>query len=192
MGGNTGNDLSSNPFAALLRNQVGAQGGAQVGDGANSPSTTSSNRTSGFISPNTNPLPNPWSNTIEENQQITERPVVDYQKGAVALKPPGIVGLGGLGLPDMEHMVNGVPDAAGLNQLLQNPAVSQMMRNLLSIPQYMNQILSLNPQLRGMFDMNPQLREMMQNPDLLRQLTNPETMQRFFIFDSDSTSHPIQ
>ncbi|KAB1205523.1 putative chromatin-remodeling complex ATPase chain [Morella rubra] len=44
----------------------------------------------------------------------------------------------------------------------------------------MNQILSLNPQLRGMFDMIPQLREMMQNPDLLRQLTNPETIQLGF------------
>ena len=28
-----------------------------------------------------------------------------------------------------------------------------------------------------MLDMNPQLREIMQNPELLRQLTSPETMQ---------------
>ncbi|KAB1223567.1 Ubiquitin domain-containing protein DSK2b [Morella rubra] len=153
MGGNTRNDLSSNPFAALLGNQVGTQGGAQVGDGANSPSTTSSNRTSGFISPNTNPLPNPWSNTIGGTQTTTTRP-----NPAGDTRAPGIVGLGGLGLPDMEHMVNGVPDAAGLNQFLQNPTVFQMMQNLLSNPQYTNQILSLNPQLRGMFDMNPQLR----------------------------------
>lgn len=41
------------------------------------------------------------------------------------------------------------------------------------------QILNLNPQLRAMVDLNPQLREMMQNPELLRQLTNPETMQVF-------------
>ena len=58
-------------------------------------------------------------------------------------RAPGIGGLGGLGLPDMEHMVNGVPDAAGLNQFLQNPAVSQMMQSLLSNPQYMNQVLQL-------------------------------------------------
>ncbi|KAB1205522.1 Ubiquitin domain-containing protein DSK2b [Morella rubra] len=111
MGGNTGNDLNSNPFAALLGNQVGTQGGAQVGDGANSPSTTGSDTTSGLTSPNTNPLPNPWSNTIDKlcrgTQTTTTRP-----NPAGDTRAPGIVGLGGLGLPDMEHMVNGIPDEA--------------------------------------------------------------------------------
>ncbi|GLT70631.1 hypothetical protein SLA2020_426960 [Shorea laevis] len=147
MGGNTGNDLGSNPFAALLANQ-------------------------GLSSPNTNPLPNPW-NTGGGTQTTTTRP-----NPAGDTRAPGVGGLGGIGLPDMENMFNGTSDASLLNQFLQNPAVSQMMQSLLSNPQYMNQILSLNPQLRGMVDMNPQLREMMQNPDLLRQLTNPETMQQ--------------
>lgn len=57
MGGNTGNDLGSNPFAALLANQ----GGTQVRDGSNNPSTTGSETTQGLSSPNTNPLPNPWN-----------------------------------------------------------------------------------------------------------------------------------
>ncbi|KAG6712145.1 hypothetical protein I3842_05G089600 [Carya illinoinensis] len=169
MGGNTGNDLSSNPFAALLGNQ----GGPQVRDGANNPSTTGSETTSGIRSPNTNPLPNPWSNIAGGTQTTTTRPNPTGDS-----RIPGITGLGGFGLPDMEHTLNGIPDAAQLNQFLQNPAVSQMMQSLLSNPQYMNQILNLNPQLRGMFDMNPQLRAMMQNPDLLRQLTNPDTIQQ--------------
>ena len=59
MGGNAGNDLGSNPFAALLGNQ----GGTQVRDGSNNPSTTGSETTAGLTSPNTNPLPNPWNNT---------------------------------------------------------------------------------------------------------------------------------
>lgn len=50
-------------------------------------------------------------------------------------------GLGGLGLPGMEQMVNGMPDASLLNQFMQNPAMSQMMQSLLSNPQYMNQVL---------------------------------------------------
>ena len=37
--------------------------------------------------------------------------------------------------------------------------------------------MNLNPQLRGMFDLNPQMREMMQNPEVLRQMFSPETMQ---------------
>ncbi|KAF3964524.1 hypothetical protein CMV_011196 [Castanea mollissima] len=170
MGGNAGNDLGSNPFAALLGNQ----GGTQVRDGSNNPSTTSSETTTGLTSPNTNPLPNPWNNnTGGGTQTTTTRP-----NPAGDARAPGVAGLGGLGLPDMEQMFNGIPDSALLNQFMQNPAVSQMMQSLLSNPQYMNQILSLNPQLRGMVDTNPQLREMMQNPDLLRQLTNPETMQQ--------------
>lgn len=58
MTGNTGNDLGSNPFAALLGNQ-----GTQVRDGSNNPSTTDSETTTGRAAPNTNPLPNPWSST---------------------------------------------------------------------------------------------------------------------------------
>lgn len=169
MGGNAGNDLGSNPFAALLGNQ----GGTQVRDRSNNPSTTGSETTTGLTSPNTNPLPNPWNNTGGGTQTTTTRP-----NPAGDARAPGIAGLGGLGLPEMEQMFNGIPDSTLLNQFMQNPAVSQMMQSLLSNPQYMNQILSLNPQLRGMVDTNPQLREMMQNPDLLRQLTNPETMQQ--------------
>lgn len=169
MGGNAGNDLGSNPFAALLGNQ----GGTQVRDGSNNPSTTGSETTTGLTSPNTNPLPNPWNNTGGGTQTTTTRP-----NPAGDARAPGIAGLGGLGLPEMEQMFNGIPDSTLLNQFMQNPALSQMMQSLLSNPQYMNQILSLNPQLRGMVDTNPQLREMMQNPDLLRQLTNPETMQQ--------------
>ncbi|XP_015893061.3 ubiquitin domain-containing protein DSK2a [Ziziphus jujuba] len=168
--GNNGNDLGSNPFAALLGNQ----GVAQARDGSNNPSTTGSETTAGQASPNTNPLPNPWSNTGGGTQTNTTRP-----NRAGEPRTPGVAGLGGLGLPGMDQILTGgMPDGAMMNQLLQNPAVSQMMQSLLSNPQYMNQMLNLNPQLRGMVDVNPQLREMMQNPELLRQLTNPETLQQ--------------
>ncbi|KAB2602563.1 ubiquitin domain-containing protein DSK2a-like [Pyrus ussuriensis x Pyrus communis] len=167
--GNAGNDLGSNPFSALLGNQ----GGAQARDGSNNPSTTGSETAAGSAAPNANPLPNPWGIAGGGNQPNTMRtnPVGD---GRAA----GIAGLGGLGLPGMEQMLGGMTDANAMNQLLQNPAISQMMQSMLSNPQYMNQILSLNPQLREMVDLNPQLREMMQNPELLRQLMNPETMQQ--------------
>ena len=39
------------------------------------------------------------------------------------------------------------------------------------------QIIALNPQMRSFLDSNSQLREMMQNPEVLRQLTSPDTMQ---------------
>ena len=52
----------------------------------------------------------------------------------------GIAGLGGFGLPELERMAGGVPDPSFLNQLLQNPAIMQMMQSLLSNPQFMNQV----------------------------------------------------
>ncbi|KAJ0468595.1 putative Ubiquitin-like domain, Heat shock chaperonin-binding, UBA-like superfamily, ubiquilin [Helianthus annuus] len=107
------------------------------------------------------------------------------QTNAAATNPSGTTrspragGLGGLGAPGLEGLFGGTtPDPNSMSQLMQNPAISQMMQSLLSNPQYMNQILGLNPQMRTMLESNPQLREMMQNPDFIRQLTSPETMQQ--------------
>lgn len=56
--GNGRSDLSSNPFAALL----GSQGGTHATDSANNSLTSGPETTTG-ITPNTNPLPNPWNGT---------------------------------------------------------------------------------------------------------------------------------
>ncbi|GMJ03601.1 hypothetical protein like AT2G17200 [Hibiscus trionum] len=172
MGGNTGNNPGSNPFAALLGNQ----GGSQARNSTDNTSSTNSETAQGQTAPNTNPLPNPWSNTVggggtQTNATARPNPAADA-------RTPGVGGLGGLGLPDLPPMLNGMPDSSQLTQLLQNPAISQMMQSVMSNPQYMNQIMNLNPQLRSMFDLNPQLREMMQNPEVVRQMFSPETMQQ--------------
>ncbi|PIA56833.1 hypothetical protein AQUCO_00700879v1 [Aquilegia coerulea] len=168
LSGEAGNDMGANPFSALLGNQGVAQGR----DGSN-PSNTGSETTTGSPVPNTNPLPNPWSNggaTGGAQTNTTPR--------SSPATPGGIAGLGGLGLPDMGRMFGGTQDLSQLNQLMQNPAMSQMLQSVLSNPQYMNQIVNHNPQLRSMLDSNSQLREMMQNPEFLRQLASPETMQQ--------------
>ncbi|TYH78189.1 hypothetical protein ES332_D04G208100v1 [Gossypium tomentosum] len=172
MGGNNGNSPATNPFAALLGNQ----GGSQARSSPINTSTTGSETAQGQTSPNTNPLPNPWSNTAGGGVTLTNATTRPNPAGDA--RTPGVGGMGGLGLPDLPPMLNGMPDASQLTQLLQNPAISQMMQSIISNPQYMNQIMNLNPQLRGMFDMNPQLRDMMQNPEVLRQMFSPETMQQ--------------
>ncbi|KAB2045960.1 hypothetical protein ES319_D01G199800v1 [Gossypium barbadense] len=172
MAGNNGNSPSSNPFAALLSNL----GDSQARSLPNNTSTNGSETTHGQTSPNTNPLPNPWGNTVGGGGAQTNATARSNPAGDA--RAPGLGGLGGLGLPDVPPMMNGMPDASQLTQLLQNPALSQMMQSIVSNPQYMNQIMNLNPQLRGMFDLNPQLREMMQNPEVLRQMFSPETMQQ--------------
>ncbi|KAK8629803.1 hypothetical protein V6N13_078631 [Hibiscus sabdariffa] len=170
MAGNDGNTPGSNPFTALLGNQGGSHLPINT-------SVTGSESTQGQTSPNTNPLPNPW-NSIGGGGAGTQTNTTARSNPAGGARTPGIGGLGGLGLPDMPPMLNGMPDASQLTQLLQNPAISQMMQSMMSNPQYMNQIMNLNPRLREMFDLNPQLREMMQNPEVLRQMFSPETMQQ--------------
>ncbi|XP_047950071.1 ubiquitin domain-containing protein DSK2b-like [Salvia hispanica] len=172
IGGNAGSDTGSNPFAALLGNQ----GGLQTRDGANSTSATET----GTAVPNVNPLPNPWSNTGGSQTTNANRPNLTGDT-----RPPPITGLGGLGLPDLER--TGMSDPAAFGQLLQNPAVSQMMQNLLSNPQNMEQLMGLNPQLRSMLDTNPQLREMMQNPELIRQLTSSDMLQQMMALQQQLT-----
>ncbi|KAF7829040.1 ubiquitin domain-containing protein DSK2a-like isoform X1 [Senna tora] len=172
MAGNTGND-NSNPFAALL----GTQGG-QARDRSTNPSTTSAETTAGSPSPNTNPLPNPWSSTgTGGTQNSTARTT---SGGDARQQAP--TGLGGLGLPDYQGMLGAMPDPAVLTQLMQNPAISQMMQSILSNPQAMNQILGVNPEQRGVPDLNSHLREVMQNPEFLRLFSSPETMQQLLSF----------
>jgi ubiquilin len=49
-------------------------------------------------------------------------------------------GLGGLGSPDLGSMLGSTPDASLLSQMLQNPAMMQMMQSIMSDPQTMNQV----------------------------------------------------
>ncbi|KAK3153193.1 hypothetical protein QOZ80_2BG0169080 [Eleusine coracana subsp. coracana] len=102
-------------------------------------------------------------------------------------------GLGGLGSPDLSSLLGGLsgnagtgaagtPDASLLSQMLQNPAMMQMMQSIMSDPQTMNQLLNFNPNTRNLMESNTQLREMFQNPEFLRQLTSPETLQQLLSF----------
>ncbi|CAA0827731.1 Ubiquitin domain-containing protein DSK2b [Striga hermonthica] len=159
-GGGTGTAAGTNPFTALFGNQADAQ----TRDGSDSNAAPES----GTTVPNSNPLPNPWSNTggSQTNNATRTNPPRDARL-------PSIAGLGGIGLDR-----TGITDSSAFSQLLQNPEVAQITQSLLSNPQYMEQILGLNPQLRSMVDLNPQLREMMQNPEILRELATPETIQQ--------------
>jgi ubiquilin len=56
----------------------------------------------------------------------------------------GLGGLAGLGLPDFGGAANFGVDPNVMQQMLQNPAIMQMMQGLLSNPQYINQVLRLS------------------------------------------------
>ncbi|XP_050227512.1 ubiquitin domain-containing protein DSK2a-like isoform X2 [Mercurialis annua] len=170
MAGNTGAD-GANPFAALLGNQAGNQAGV----GTANPSTTNSESPTGSPAPNTNPLPNPWTATGTGGGGLNN---TARSNTAGDARPQTPAGLGGLGLPEFDSLFGSMTDTNLVNQMVQNPGISQIMQSLLSNPQYLNQVLGANPQFRSLLDSNSQFREMLQNPDFLRQLTSPETMQQ--------------
>uniref|UniRef100_A0A804R4M4 Ubiquitin domain-containing protein DSK2b n=1 Tax=Zea mays TaxID=4577 RepID=A0A804R4M4_MAIZE len=192
---------ASNPFSALLGNQGSSQPGQ--GQPATNAPTTGSESTTGTPAPNTNPLPNPWSTNAGSAQGATRTPSGNARTGGVGgtgatgglggLGSPELSsllgglagsprtgsagGLGGSGSPDLGSMLGGSPDVSPFSQMLQNPAMIQMMQNIMSDPQTMNQLLNLNPNARNLMESNTHMREMFQNPEFLRQLTSPETLQ---------------
>ncbi|XP_026435419.1 ubiquitin domain-containing protein DSK2b-like isoform X1 [Papaver somniferum] len=127
MAGDAENNSGSNLFASLLGNQ----GGPQDRDRSINPSTT------GSAAPNAEPLPNPWGGAGAVRGTPTNTAARLNSTGNA--RAPGIAGLGGLGLPEMEQMLGGMQDFSQMNQLMQNPAVAQITQSLLSDPQYMNQ-----------------------------------------------------
>jgi ubiquilin len=128
-------------------------------------------------------------------------------------------GLGGLGSADLSSLLGGPPDASHLSQMLQNPAMMQMMQNIMSDPQSMNQVqyfsklfydfaddlffhsvmfacpqlLNMNPNARNLMESNTQLRDMFQNPEFLRQMTSPEALQvKSVAIQVHSCSHSLR
>ncbi|KAL2531228.1 Ubiquitin domain-containing protein DSK2b [Abeliophyllum distichum] len=181
--GDTRTDLGSNPSAALL----GAQGGRLAREQVTNATTAGSETMTDSPAPNTNPLPNPWASTGTGGGQTNSTPQSD-PSGNARIPPLGVSG--GIGFPDFSQLLGSMPDPNSLNQLIQNPAISQMMQSLLSNPQYINQIIGFNPELQNMFDSNPQFRDMMQNPEFIRQLLSPGMMQQLLTFQQAILSQP--
>lgn len=56
-------------------------------------------------------------------------------------RAPAAGGLAGLSPPDLERMLGGSQDQSMI-QLMQSPAISQLMQSFLSNPQYMNEVVN--------------------------------------------------
>jgi len=205
MGGGGESTPASNPFAALLGNQ----GPNQPGIPATNAPSTGPESTTGTPVPNTNPLPNPWNTNAGAAQGATRSGPAGNTRtaatgglgglgsldlssllgglgGNTGTGAPG--GLGGLGSADLSSLLGGPPDASHLSQMLQNPAMMQMMQNIMSDPQSMNQLLNMNPNARNLMESNTQLRDMFQNPEFLRQMTSPEALQQLLSFQQTLSS----
>ncbi|KAK6796565.1 hypothetical protein RDI58_004266 [Solanum bulbocastanum] len=155
MAGDTRNDSGTNPFVALL----GAQ--EQGRNQSTNPPATGSDTTANPPAPNSNPLSNSRASADIGGAQMNTTPRSNAARNSWG--PP----LGGLDdLPDLQRMLGGMPDASSEYQLMENPAISQIM-------QHMNQIMGLDP--------NSHPGDMMPNPEFIRQLTSSERMQEYLV-----------
>ncbi|EER09080.1 ubiquitin domain-containing protein DSK2, putative [Perkinsus marinus ATCC 50983] len=101
--------------------------------------------------PIANPTPPPSSST-------TARPTSDYMQQGMA---QGAM----------------MQDPRMMSQMMQSPMVQQAMQALAENPQLLQQMMGTNPMMQQMMAQNPQTAAIMSNPDLLRFLMNPQTMQ---------------
>lgn len=168
-----GPDSSNNPFSSLFQQ--------------NTPSNT--------------PMPNPWA--VPGNTNTTRAP---NTFGGGNDRPMNVPNTGGIGNPfaamfQTRPAGSGVPtgnedgtdsgasantplepgawgglNSANMMQMLENPAMQQMMQQLLADPNLMRTMVESNPQLRTLMQSQPQLAAMLQNPELLRTMLNPEVL----------------
>lgn len=61
--------------------------------------------------------------------------------------------------------------------MMDNPAMRDMMVNMMSSPGVLDSIAASNPMLSQMLAANPALRTMMTNPESIRAMLNPQAMQ---------------
>ncbi|EER03524.1 Deubiquitination-protection protein dph1, putative [Perkinsus marinus ATCC 50983] len=121
------------------------------------------------------PAPTP----VEPTPAVTPTPPVaptapsnDYMQQAMAQAMAQGAG-GGMGA-GMNAMMQ---DPQVMSQMMQSPMVQQAMQSLAENPQLLQQMMATNPMMQQMMAQNPQMAAIMSNPDLLRFLMNPQTMQ---------------
>ncbi|KAK3240897.1 hypothetical protein CYMTET_49301 [Cymbomonas tetramitiformis] len=149
-------DAPANPFADLF-----AQGGGSPTPGA----------------PNTAPLPNPWAPAGTGGSPLGATTPAPSTPAAT----PGVPSLNnGLAQPGGGLFGAGA-DASELANMMQQPGMREMtdmaLRTMQGNPALMEQMLNANPQTRTMLDSNPQLRGLLTNPEFMRQMMDPNTLQ---------------
>jgi ubiquilin len=127
--------------------------------------------------PTTTPLPNPWAPpAVSAATGATAGTGAGATSGAGAgAGTTGAAGFGGLGGMGGFGML-GI-DMNQVLQLMQSPAVQQMIQQTFSNPAFTEQLINSNPILQQLIEANPQMRQIFTNPQLLQAMTNPQTLQ---------------
>ncbi len=158
-------NAADNPFAAMFAaNPVGGVGGTNAAEGGQAANATSA----GGVARD------PWApDAAGPGGAANANPFASmFGAGGGPLGgplggPPG--GGGGFGLPPDQML-------SQMEAMLSNPAMGPMMRSMMSDPTVIRQMLDSDPALRAMAEANPGMREMLQNPEVLRRMSDPETL----------------
>ncbi|KAJ0966748.1 hypothetical protein J5N97_023665 [Dioscorea zingiberensis] len=169
MAGDSGSNLGSNSIGDLVEHRMAAQGSILPAN----PPPTNLDETITSSAPNTNPLPNPWTRATQVPR--TTRTLSAPSSNA---RTSGLAGLSELGMPELERMGGGASDSSLMSQLMQNPAMTQLMQNVLSDPHFLNQVIGANPLMQNQPESNTLMRDMLLNPELRRQLASPGMLER--------------
>jgi ubiquilin len=119
------------------------------------------------------PLPNPWGGSSPSSTGSPPPNMASLFGGMVPPPQSGAGGMPGGMFPGMGGM-GGMPSPAqqaASRQMLQNPAMRQMMSQMLSDPNTIQQLSSSNPELGRMLE-NPMMRNMLSDPNFLESMAN--------------------
>jgi ubiquilin len=112
-------------------------------------------------------LPNPFAAGSNQSQTGGAGAGGGAQPNPFAAFGGGLPGMGGMG----------AMDPAMLEQMLSNPMYRSMMDAMAQNPQMMEGIIRSNPMLAQMVDSNPMLRQQLSDPNFMRAMFDPNTMQ---------------
>jgi len=135
-------------------------------------------------SPNSQPLPNPWSAGGQQREQPA---------GAAGLRSAPDVGSLLSGMQGQQSQLGGggsqstadpLRSGAGGNsletaqQMMNDPNMRQMFDQIVSNPQLMESVVQANPQLQQMMNSNPVLAQVLRDPSVMRQAMDPQNLQQ--------------
>jgi ubiquilin len=145
--------------------EAAQQSQQNLNSGSNSNTTT----TTAPTAPVNSALPNPWGGAgpATNNPPRASNPFAGL--GAMG----GMGGFGNMGMGGMGGMGG---DPAQAMAMLQNPFMQQMMQQMMQNPAMLDQLAAQDPMLAQALQ-NPQTRAMFTNPDFLRRMSDPATMQ---------------
>jgi ubiquilin len=147
--GNVSANATDNPFAAMF---------------AANPLPGREGHTTTTAMPTNSGVPDPWTPNAGGHFSNT---VVHPFEAATGGAPGGIPGTAHLHSDQMMSQ---------MERMLSDPAMRAMMQSMMSNPDVISQMFDTDPTLRAMAEAHPGFRETLRNPEVLRQMSDPDTM----------------